>query len=100
MKPKSVTFTLIAALTILFIMEIATHRMGNELALLKMGTLPINRQLNGEKWRIMTYSFLHLNWQHVILNLIALWWLGRIVEQLVGGVQFAVIYGVSVIVKG
>jgi hypothetical protein len=47
MKFKSVTFALIFILSILFAIEIATHRMGNELALLKMGALPTNGQLNG-----------------------------------------------------
>jgi len=100
MKFKSVTFALMFILSVLFAIEIATHPMGNELALLKMGALPTNGQLNGEYWRIVTYSLLHLNWQHFILNLAALWWLDRLAERRVGSIQLALIYGASILLSG
>jgi len=48
---------------------------------LKLGALPDNGQLRGEFWRIATYSFLHFNWLHLLLNVGLLLWIGRIVEQ-------------------
>jgi len=91
------TSTLAAILLIVFGIEIATHRAGNEFALLEMGALPADGQLNGEYWRILTYSFLHLNWNHIILNLALFLWVGRIVERRVGIGRGAIIYFTSVI---
>ena len=100
MRKKSVVFTLLTTLTIMFIIEIATHKMGDEVALLSLGALPASGQLNGEYWRLITYSLLHLNWQHIILNLVALWWLGNLVERRAGSTQAAVIYALGVVLGG
>jgi rhomboid protease GluP len=94
------TSILAAALLIVFGIEIATHRVENEFALIEMGALPANGQLNGEYWRIITYSFLHLNWNHIILNLALLLWVGRIVERRVGIRRAAIIYFASVLLGG
>jgi len=91
------TSILAVILVIVYGIEIATHRAGNEFALLEMGALPANGQLNGEYWRILTYSFLHLNVNHIILNLALFLWVGRIVERRVGIGRAALIYFISVI---
>jgi len=91
------TIVLILAITVGFGIEIATNSVGNDDALLKLGALPDNGQLQGEVWRIATYSFLHFNWMHLLLNVGLLFWIGRIVEQEVGTGQGALIYFVSVI---
>ena len=97
MKSTPGTSILAVILLIVFGIEIATHRVGDEYALLEMGALPADGQLNGEYWRIVTYSFLHLNWNHIILNLALFLWVGRIVERRVGIGRTAIIYGSSVI---
>jgi len=91
------TIWLIVAIAIAFGIEIATNSVGNDSALLKLGALPDNGQLHGEFWRIATYSFLHFNWLHLILNVGLLFWIGRIVEQQVGTGRGALIYFVSVL---
>ena len=91
------TIVLILAITVGFGIEIATNSVGNDDALLKLGALPDEGQLHGEVWRIATYSFLHFNWLHLLLNVGLLFWIGRIVEQEVGAGQGALIYFVSVI---
>src|ERR1700720_2075280 len=91
------TFVLILAIAVGFGVEIATNSVGNDTALLKLGALPDNGQLHGEFWRIATYSFLHFNWLHLLLNVGLLLWIGRIVEQQLGTGQGALIYFVSVI---
>jgi rhomboid protease GluP len=83
----------------MFGVEIATHTMGDEIALLKLGALPENGQLNGEYWRFVTYAFLHLNWTHIIANLALLWWVGRIVERRVGTGRFALIFLLSILLS-
>lgn len=100
MKSTPGTLTLAAILLVVFGVEIATHRMGDETALLGLGALPADGHLNGEFWRLITYAFLHLNWTHIILDLALLVWVGRIVERRVGTARAAIIYGVSVLVSG
>ena len=47
---------------------------------------------NGEWWRLLTATFVHLGVIHLALNLWALWESGRIMEKLYGHVGFAAIY--------
>ncbi len=91
------TLVLILAIAVGFGIEIATNSVGNNDALLKLGALPDNGQLRGEFWRVATYSFLHFNWLHLLLNVGLLFWIGRIVEQQIGTGRGALIYFVSVL---
>jgi len=94
---NSGTFLLILAIAAGFGIEIATNSVGNDDALLKLGALPDNGQLRGEVWRFATYSFLHFNWLHLLLNVGLLLWIGRIVEQQVSIRRGALIYFASVV---
>ena len=94
---KRGTTWLIIAIAIGFVIELATKSVGNDDALLKLGALPDNGQLHGQFWRIATYSFLHFNWLHLLLNVGLLFLIGRVVETQVGIGRGAVIYFVSVI---
>ena len=94
---NSGTFLLILAIAAGFGIEIATNSVGNDDALLKLGALPDNGQLRGEVWRFATYSFLHFNWLHLLLNVGLLLWIGRIVEQQVSIRRAALIYFASVV---
>ena len=91
------TLWLIIAIAIGFGIEISTNSVGSDSALLKLGALPDNGKLNGEFWRIATYSFLHFNWLHLLLNVGLLLWIGRIVEHQAGTGRGALIYLVSVL---
>ncbi len=94
---NSGTFLLILAIAAGFGIEIATNSVGKNDALLKLGALPDNGRLHGEFWRIATYSFLHFNWLHLLLNVGLLLWIGRIVEQQVSIGRAALIYFASVV---
>jgi membrane associated rhomboid family serine protease len=59
---------IVVALLIAFIIEVATNSVGSDAALLKLGALPDNGQLHGQFWRLITYSFLHFSWLHLIVN--------------------------------
>jgi rhomboid protease GluP len=100
MKTFPGTLILCGIIIIVFAIEIVTNTMGNEVALLSLGALPTNGQLNGEYWRIVTYAFLHFNWTHIALNLALLYWTGRIVERRVGTAQFVLVFGASMILSG
>ena len=96
---KRGTLLLIVAIAIGFGIELATNSIGNDDALLKLGALPDNGQLNGEVWRIATYSFLHFDWLHLCLNVGLIFFIGRVVEAQVGIGRGALIYLVSVILS-
>jgi membrane associated rhomboid family serine protease/Tfp pilus assembly protein PilF len=49
----------------------------------------------GEYWRLVMPMFLHIGWIHLILNSLALYVLGRILESVYGYGRFAVIYVAS-----
>ena len=97
MKPGVGTIVVVAALLIVFGIELATHTVGNETLLLKLGALPDNAELHGEYWRLATYSFLHLNGTHLLVNAILLFWVGRIVESRVILTDASAIYVSSVL---
>jgi membrane associated rhomboid family serine protease len=50
---------------------------------------------NGETYRLLTAGFLHAGFMHVAFNMIALYFLGRILEPSVGTVRFLMIYFAS-----
>jgi membrane associated rhomboid family serine protease len=96
---KRGTTWLIAAILVGFGIELATSSVANDAALLRLGALPDDGQLHGEFWRIATYSFLHFNWLHLVLNVGLLFLIGRVVEAQVGIVRGCLIYLVSVILS-
>ncbi|HEV3098334.1 MAG TPA: rhomboid family intramembrane serine protease [Candidatus Udaeobacter sp.] len=96
MKAGPGTITLVVALLVVFGIELATHSVGNEAFLLKLGALPDNGALHGQYWRVATYSFLHFNDAHLFVNVLLLFWVGRIVESWVGIAYAAAIYVSSV----
>ena len=47
---------------------------------------------HGDYWRLFTVMFLHGSVLHIAFNMFALWWLGSIVEQMIGPVRFLLVY--------
>jgi len=96
-KAGPCTITLVVALLVAFGIELATYSVGSEAFLLKLGALPANGALHGQYWRLATYSFLHFNGAHLFVNVLLLFWVGRIVESWVGFAYAAAIYVSSVL---
>lgn len=48
--------------------------------------------MEGEWWRFVTPIFLHIGLSHVIMNSIAIYFLGTIVERVYGRIRFILIY--------
>ncbi|HYV36942.1 MAG TPA: rhomboid family intramembrane serine protease [Gemmataceae bacterium] len=58
--------------------------------------------LHGEVWRLLTYAFLHDPgmWQHIVFNMLFLWWFGSDVEAVYGTKEFLAFYLVSALLGG
>jgi membrane associated rhomboid family serine protease len=52
---------------------------------------------HGELWRIVTGGFLHANLLHIGMNMLILYWLGRMLEPAIGSVRFAAVYFTSLL---
>jgi membrane associated rhomboid family serine protease len=49
--------------------------------------------LRGEVWRLLTGAFLHsAGWQHIVFNMLILWWAGSEVEGIYGPREFLAFY--------
>ena len=91
------TIALVLALLGVFGLELATHSAGNDAALLKLGALPDSGELHGQYWRIATYSFLHFNSVHLLVNALVLFWIAGILEKRMGIALTGAIYLCSVL---
>jgi membrane associated rhomboid family serine protease len=52
---------------------------------------------DGDYWRLLTAGFLHVEFMHVALNMLSLFWLGRMIEPALGHVRFVAIYLASLL---
>ena len=97
MKHARGTIVLLLTLLAGFAWELITDSTGNDVALLRLGALPDSGQLDGQFWRLATYSFLHFNSAHLLINALLLLWVGRFVERGIGTPRFGAIYSFSVL---
>lgn len=51
----------------------------------------------GQWWRLLTAGFLHIGLLHLLLNMVALWVIGRDLELLLGRWRFAAVYVLSLL---
>ncbi|SET62623.1 rhomboid protease GluP [Salinibacillus kushneri] len=56
--------------------------------------------LDGEWWRVLSSMFLHIGFAHIIMNMLALYYLGNTVERMFGSVKFFFIYFLAGIFGG
>jgi len=54
----------------------------------------------GGWWQFLTHGFLHGNFWHLLLNMLSLWFAGRIVEQDIGGLRFLLLYLLGILGGG
>jgi len=50
---------------------------------------------NGDWWRLITSTFLHAGILHIGFNMFALFWFGRLLEQLIGSWRYLLLYFAS-----
>jgi membrane associated rhomboid family serine protease len=52
---------------------------------------------DGDYWRLITSGFLHVEITHILLNMLSLFWLGRMIEPALGHARFVGIYLASLL---
>src|SRR2546425_1054202 len=64
--------------------------------------LNVDAVLHGQLWRLLTYAFLHETsiWQHIVFNMLFLWWFGSDVEDIYGSREFLAVYLLSAVLGG
>jgi membrane associated rhomboid family serine protease len=72
-----------------------------DLLLFDSGTYTVGGAMHGvaagEWWRLLTSGFLHTEFWHIGLNMLSLYWLGRMIEPALGHARFVAIYLTSLL---
>ncbi len=97
-RPASAPATLLLfiAIVIGFGLEIATGALQNPFTLARLGAIVPSLVLREDQyWRLLTAMFLHGGVLHLVVNLFALWQLGRLYEMMFGTRRFVMIYFIT-----
>lgn len=89
------TRTLLIAIGLVFVADVATRRLFGWPVLIEWGASAAAPVLAGEVWRLATAMFLHADELHLLVNGWALFQLGGLVEVLFGSRRLAAVYFVS-----
>jgi membrane associated rhomboid family serine protease len=99
-----VTQALIAINVIVFIAETATGTPLGGISISGIGTVFEKGALDGpliaqghEYWRLVSSGFLHDGLLHILFNMVFLYFMGRMLEPVIGRLNFAVVYVVSLL---
>jgi membrane associated rhomboid family serine protease len=94
-----VTLILLAINVALFLME-ETFRLLFDSSLFPMMALSRDGIGEGAWWQFLTHAFLHGNLFHLMVNMVALWFTGPILEELLGGWRYLLLYLVAAVTGG
>ena len=56
--------------------------------------------LSGYLWELLSYAFLHANLTHILLNMLGLWFGGRMLEPYIGGWRILILYVFAALLGG
>ena len=90
-----VTSAIIAALAVIFVLELGTGALGSRASIVAMGALVREGVAAGQYWRMLSATLLHGGLEHLVGNAVALFILGMICEHAFGRSQFLVLYVLS-----
>jgi membrane associated rhomboid family serine protease len=91
---------LIAANVVTFVFQLATAGKGVDGWVTELFCLETDKVLHGQVWRLLTAAFLHsYGWQHIVVNMLILWWAGSEVEDVYGPREFLAYYLVAAVVS-
>ena len=96
LRQMPATLVLILANIAMFGVEIWAGGSEDADVLLRLGALwPPAITEDGEVWRLLTAQFLHAGVEHILANMVALWFLGRALEYSLGSLRFALVYALG-----
>ncbi len=90
-RSSPVTFSLLGMNAALFLLE-EINRIVFDSSLFPL--LALSREGLGEGcwWSFLTHAFLHGNLFHLIVNMVALWFTGPVLEEMLGGLRYLLLY--------
>lgn len=96
-KQSPVTSILIAICILVFLGMTITGGSTNTNVLVAWGAkfTPLIRQ--GQWWRLISAGFIHIGFQHLLINVVSLYFIGMYIENIMGHYQMLLIYLVSVL---
>lgn len=86
------TYVLIVLNVLMFIFQLTSGDLENRKHLIDMGANYNQLVMEGEWWRFFSSMFLHLDFIHLLMNMIALFYLGSAIERIFGRMRFLFIY--------
>ena len=102
---RSITITLIVINVAVFLADIIFADMQDDRSSALVPWFAASSQTITHPWMIwqsLTYGFLHdlKNYQHILFNMIGLFFFGRAVEQRIGGEEFLRFYLIAIVIGG
>lgn len=95
------TQVLIALNVVVFVLQMATggdlQGVGGSDVLRNGALFGPSIDVDNEWYRLVTSGFLHAGLIHLALNMLALWWLGTMLEPRFGAARFLAVYAVSLL---
>jgi membrane associated rhomboid family serine protease len=92
--------TLILVNVIAFVAQLATADHGVNGPVTDWLRIDTDAVMRGEVWRLLTGAFLHsFEWQHIVFNMLIVWWAGSEVESIYGPREFLAFYLVAAVVS-
>lgn len=93
-----VTYTIVAINIVVFLLMTILGGSTNTQILLEFGAKYSPYIQQGEWWRLFTPMFIHIGLMHLVVNMVTVFYLGRMVESLFGHLRYTIVYLVSGIV--
>lgn len=87
-----ITYVLIGINLIVFALEIKLGSSESLSILDYLGALIPQKVIGGQWWRLISANFLHFGWLHLATNMLALYFLGRLVEVSFGLFKYLFVY--------
>lgn len=80
----SVTGLFMAMCVIVFVLQLTTGEPTSNETLYRFGAASPRHVWDGEVWRVLTSTLVHIGPIHLLFNMVCLWILGRVAESLLG----------------
>lgn len=90
-----VTYGVAAVILAVFALQLFTGAASSLVVLSRLGALVPTRISEGEVWRLISCTFLHGGWMHVLLNVYVLIILGTFLEKIIGSARFLLLYALA-----